>query len=201
VLIELTFKVFPRPEACGSLEVSFPSLALAVAAAEKLLAASLDLAALDIEPRDGGVAVLVRIAGLEGQIAERLERLARFAGGGTALRGEPEAALWRAAAECAWARGGLLVRVAAALGRLEELDAAASALGLARRYSGGGSAAWLAAEAGRLPEVDAMVRRLGLRGLVARGPAGSPLLGAAVDEPFRRRVASVLDPAGRFAAY
>ncbi len=92
VLAELTFKVFPKPESCASLEARFPSLAEAVAGAEKLLTAPLEIAALDIEPRDGrgGDARAHRGAGGAARAAPRAacaprrrrDRAARRAGGG-----------------------------------------------------------------------------------------------------------------------
>ncbi len=206
VLAELTFKVFPRPEASATLEVELQSMEAAVGAAEGLLAAPLDLAALEIEPRGGGAVLSVRIAGLEGQLASRLARLERLAGsGGAVLRGDADAARWRASAECAWAGGGLLVRVAATLARVAALEREVAGLAPRRRYGCGGAAAWLAAPAGDDPRavesLHAKLLALGLRGLVVRGPAGRPLVGAAADEPFRRRIASVLDPDGRFAPW
>jgi glycolate oxidase FAD binding subunit len=218
VLAELTFKVFPRPQASATLEVALGSLEDAVLAAERLLTAPLELAALEMEPQPQGALLSVRVAGMEDHLAPRLARLEKLAGSGAILLGEADAARWRSSAECEWAAGsGLLVRVAGTLARVAELERETAGIAPMRRYGCGGAAAWLAAPAEDGPqlaaELDAVLRRLGLRGLVVRAPAewraewpagrpaGRPLLGVCPDEPFRRRVASALDPDGRFAPY
>jgi glycolate oxidase len=204
VIAELTFKVFPSPEAWASLEAGHASLAAAIEAAGRLLSASVELAALEIEPLPQGALLRARLAGLAAQLPARLGRLAGPAGDSRTLAGAGEAAAWEASRDCLWAEdAALLVRVPATLGRVADIERAVAAFMPLRRYGCGGAAAWLAApraEHSLGPLHDALTR-LGLRGLVVRGPAGLPLLGVDPDAPFRKRVLSVLDPDGRFAPY
>jgi glycolate oxidase FAD binding subunit len=210
VIAELTFKVFPSPEAWASLETRHASLAAAIEAAGRLLTASVELAALEIEPLPQGALLRARLAGLAAQLPPRLGRLAGLAlpaglaGDSRTLAGAGEAAVWEASRDCLWAQdAALLVRVPATLGRVADIERAVAAFMPLRRYGCGGAAAWLAAPRAEntLGALRDALTALGLRGLVVRGPAGLPLLGVDPDAPFRRRVLSVLDPEGRFTPY
>ncbi|MEJ5199280.1 MAG: FAD-binding protein, partial [Anaerolineae bacterium] len=103
VLVELTFKVFPRPEAYATLRLDLPSIEDAVAALIRLTAAPLDLDSVDLTPTGRGATLWVRLAGLAGALPARLERLRAALGGGETVDTASEARFWRDARELAWA--------------------------------------------------------------------------------------------------
>ena len=67
-LVELSFKVFPKPPAFGTLRVDYPSLAAAVEAMATLVTKPLDIEAVDLEPSSASASLLVRIGGREDQL-------------------------------------------------------------------------------------------------------------------------------------
>ena len=203
VLVELTFKVFPRPEAYATLRVPCGSLDAALAALYRLTGSQMDLHALDLVPGPEGVTLLARLSGLAGALPERLARLRGLTGSGEVIADAGEVALWRDAVEFAWVPAGWsLVKAPVTPGRIAALEAelARSVAGRSssmRRYSAGGQVAWIAAP-GASDALDVTLTALGLSGLVVLGQPGRSRLGVRIGEPFERRVKAALDPLGRF---
>jgi glycolate oxidase FAD binding subunit len=200
VLLDLTFKVFPRPEEHATLEVRLPDLAAAVAALHRLARSGLDLACLELEPP---ATLRLRLGGLRTSLEARLGRARAAAGGEAAtLHGQDDDDLWRREREFAWASDAhALVKVALAPTAVPALEEALAARvpGAPRRYGVGGNVAyvgWPAERDGQ--ELDALLRSLGRSGVALRGTWRSPLLGARTDGAFGARIASALDPAGVF---
>jgi glycolate oxidase FAD binding subunit len=73
VLVELTFKVFPRAEANATLEVGLPDFAAAVATMHRLAGSALDLACLELEPP---ATLRLRLSGLRASLDARVARVA-----------------------------------------------------------------------------------------------------------------------------
>ena len=208
VLVELTFKVFPKPEAYATLRVPNPSLDAALAALHRLTSSQMDLFALDLEPGPDGATLWVRLGGLAAALPERLARLRGLTGEGDVLADDADAGHWRGEREFKWRPDdSRLVKVPVTPGRIAKLDAdlegfaSRSIRGLVpRRYSAGAQAAWIAWP-GPLDELDAMLNRLELSGLVVLGQPGaarSARLGVRSGESFERRVKAALDPETRF---
>jgi glycolate oxidase FAD binding subunit len=206
VLVELTFKVFPEPEAYATLRVPHPSLEAALAALYRLTSSQMDLFALDLEPGPDGATLWVRLGGLAGALPERLARLRGLAGEGEVIAEDADATHWRAEREFLWRPGdAALVKVPVTPGRIPKLDAGLEGFvnlrGLApRRYSAGAQVARIAWP-GSLDELDATLKRLELSGLVVLGQPGatrSARLGVRAGESFERRVKAALDPETRF---
>jgi glycolate oxidase FAD binding subunit len=206
VLIALTFKVFPRPAASASLVAEFPTLAAAVATMQALSRSSLDLAALELEPLAAGpgARLLARVAGRAEALEARIERLRAALGvDAEAHYGDADERLWRAARDGAWAGAASLVKVALTSRHIEPLDAALERSGSAvrRRYGVGGDVAYLAWPEGADPApLRALLAELGRPALALTGAWDDPLLVPPAGAAFAARVASVLDPLGRFAA-
>ncbi|MEZ4767210.1 MAG: FAD-binding protein [Caldilineales bacterium] len=218
-LAELSFKVFPQPQAFATVAVSYLEPENAQADLERLTRQPMDIEAIDVaipgEPPDGSVCLYVRIGGLAELLPARIDQLSAFLRpAGTGLRvvtGDEEASMWRAAREFSWAAPDLpLVKVPVSAVKLADL-----AHGLFRwvlphetenlrlRFSVAGNVAWLAWP-GDLRDghfaLNAHLSDENLSGLVLRGAIGSPHLGArsAFDNEFYRRIKAVLDPSNRF---
>jgi glycolate oxidase FAD binding subunit len=205
VLVELTFKVFPKPEAYATLRVPHSTLDAALATLHRLTSSQMDLFALDLEPASDGVTLWVRLGGLAGALPERLARLRGLAGEGDVLADDADAAHWRAEREFSWCPAdAALVKVPVTPGRIPKLEASLTGPSIAehagpalRRYSAGGQVAWIA-WLGPLDDLDAALKALELSGLVVLGPAGYVRLGVRPGESFERRVKAALDPEARF---
>jgi glycolate oxidase FAD binding subunit len=198
VLVELSFKVFPRPEQTATLRLECPGLAEAVQALTKLSVSPLDLQAVEIVPSEAGAALWARLGGLTTAMPARLEALQAFLGGGERLPESQAGAFWREMGEFAWVpEGWALVKVPVTPKRILPLEARLQRLGGLRRYGGGGQAAWIALP-GELEGLQAALLAEGLSGLVLSGPVGQPRLGVKTGGVFAERVKKALDPVGRF---
>ena len=199
VLAELTFKVFPKPEAYATLRLDLPSVAAGVAALIKLTAQPLDLDSLDLTPTAAGATLWVRLAGLAGALPARIERLRGVLGGGEQVAESEEARLWRDARELAWVPAGWsLVKVPVTPKKIAWLEERVTPDGI-RRYSVAGQVAWIATP--DRAALDAALTQAGLSGLALVGPAGKARLGVQPGEPFERRVKMALDAQGRFVVW
>ena len=204
VLVELSFKVFPKPEAYATLRVPHPTLDAALATLHRLTGSPMEIFALDLEPAPDGAILAVRLGGLAAALPERLARLRGLTGGGDALEDDADAAHWRAAREFSWRpEDAVLVKVPVTPARIARLEADLTGLanqsGLAvRRYSAGGQVVWLACPPAALDALDAALKALDLSGLVVLGQPGRTRLGVRTGQSFEQRVKAALDPEARF---
>lgn len=205
VLVELTFKVFPAPEATRTVRARLASLAAMVSLTQRLLGSPRDLDAVELAPP---AELWLRIAGPEAALVERAERLLRETVGAEGvmaaeLVAAAEAAtFWRAARELTWAPAGLaLVKVPITPGRISTIDRRLDS-SVERRYGSAGQQLLVAWPGARV-ELSHLLAELGLRGLVLRhgddDVSGGPILGA-VDSAgiFAERIKGALDPDARF---
>lgn len=203
-IVELTFKVFPRPQAYATYLVEVPTLTVALGVQRKLMTAPLDLEALDLAPGPRGVQVQVRLGGLAEALPARIERLRALMGEGVARQGSEEASLWDAVREFAWVTAdSSLVKVPVTPARIPQIEAVLEQTSAVRRYSAGGQVAWLSWPHA-LDVLDTELKRLGLSGLAVIGPSPTltlppGLIGASRSEhAFASRVKAALDPAHRY---
>ncbi|MCC6192311.1 MAG: FAD-binding protein [Anaerolineales bacterium] len=198
VLYELTFKVFPRPDAHVTVRAVLPTLAEALAGLLRVYAAPLDVDALDLWPApDGsGCELWVRLGGPETVLPARAERMTALIGAGETMSGPGEAEAWRALCELAWVPDGWgLVKTPLAPGRLLALNRELPPEAL-RRYCAGGNLAWIA-----LPDpraLDSTLTALSLAGLIVLGAPGRPRMGVHPGVPFEQRIKAALDPHRKF---
>ncbi|MCB0202780.1 MAG: FAD-binding protein, partial [Anaerolineae bacterium] len=213
VLAELSFKVFPQPQASATLVASYADVTGAQADMQRLTRQPLDIEAIDLVVP--GATLLVRIGGLAETLAARIDRLLAMLRPNSddvqVITGNEEAELWRLAREFAWAPAGLpLVKTPCNAVKVADLaealvhGAGDHAGDLRLRFSVAGNVAWIA-----WPSVihgddglDDILAEAGLPGLVLRGATGDPCLGAprVQDNEFYRRIKAVLDPQGRFGS-
>lgn len=198
VLVELSFKVFPRPEVYATLRLECDNLDDALQAMRRAAGSRLDVDALDIEATNAGFLAWTRLGGLSDALPTRLERLKEILGGGLILQGEEEEEVWRRARELGWIPPGWsLVRVPITPGRIPALEAGLAGKPVLRRYVAGGQVAWLSL-ADAPQTLDGVLVVQNLTGLILFGPPGSPQLGEYASKSFLRRVKTALDPAHRF---
>lgn len=200
-LVELSFKVFPRPEAYLTVSAALEEMQAAVQAMLRLCGAPLDLHSVDLVPSEAGSpTLLVRLSGLASVLPARAERVRGLLGSGEVLAGtaEDEAQAWRDASELAWVTPGrTLVKVPLTPKRIIGFDAAVDALPAQRRYSAGGNVAWVATPA-PVEAMDALLKAQGLAGLVVMGPTGQSLIGVGTGAGFGERVKGAMDEGGRW---
>jgi glycolate oxidase FAD binding subunit len=198
VLVELSFKVFPRPQSYASLRVEYPTLPAALAGMQQAASARLDLEALDIDAAADAYTLWVRLGGWEAVLPQRIAQVRTILGAGDEVSGPVEAESWAAKCEFAWApTDWSLVKVATTPGKLVELDGRLAATAAIRCYAVGGNLAWIASPAA-VHELDRLLTSLDLPGLVLRGVTPQPCIGAQNGQGFARRIKQALDPQNRF---
>lgn len=205
VLTELTFKVFPTPQARATLIADHETLTAAIDTLSRLRRSTFELDAAELIPPGR---LLLRLGGSPTALTSRVDKVSGWlcTAGAVALRqlaDDEEQRYWHEARELTWApTSPALVKVATSLGRIAQLDQHLA--DATRRYGAGGDVAWIAWPHG-LSRLDSILGELGLPGMVvigddAREPFAGPLLGRRPDEAFLSRVRRTLDPHGVFSA-
>jgi glycolate oxidase FAD binding subunit len=195
-LVEITMKVFPKPDARATVRSDFPDQAAALEALARLAAGRFDVEALDFEPP---LTIWARIGGFEEALPARVERLqAALVGETQTMTGAADETYWRNAREFSWIPAGTaLVKVATTPDRIAVLERRLAEDTGKRRYSVGGNVAWIAWR-GPLATLDQILRDEGLAGLVVLGEPRRALIGARQGTAFSQRIKQALDPEGRF---
>jgi glycolate oxidase FAD binding subunit len=185
VMVELSFKVFPRPRATRTLRVAMPGLEEALAALERLRLLPLDLLALDLLPP---ATLELRLGGFPESVKERLEKLRGLLGGGEVL--EDDEGHWQGVRDLRFLEGSPIhAKVPAGLSRIPFLEGLP--LG-PRRYLDGGEVLYVGLEEEGLKALkDAGISHLVLRG-------AQDALSPKPQDPFFLGVKGALDPKGRF---
>lgn len=207
-LVEVSFKVFPRPQTYRSLRVSYPDLSSALAGMDKVAAAHFDLEALDMvveqsppEPVEGGgtsYTLWLRLGGWEAILQPRVDQLRALLGAGEPVVGEVEIAHWQEQRALAWAAPtNALVKIATNIAQIPALEAQLATTAAQRRYTVGGNLTWIAWP-GAVRELHGLLTRLHLAGLVIRGATPQPCLGVQTGQAFAQRIKQALDPHGKF---
>lgn len=222
VLTELTFKVFPQPPAFATVYAEFDMLADLLSALHAVTGGAIDLHAVDFGPSEDGWTLWVRIGGLNATLEQRVEALQALVSAGAnpprrmnSLLGRNEDHIWQQARAMAWLPEDTgLMRVPLTPRRIAAVEEALCAdEGVTRRYSVGGNLLWLgwrdSDETAGSPELNDLLLDLDLRGIQLMGRAqghshndgDGPVLGKPLQNPFLRRIAASLDPAGKFGGY
>jgi len=198
VMTQLSFKVLPRPRSATTLEFAFGTTAEAVTAACACAAGPRELDAVDVLP---GGRLLIRLGGEPEALSGRAQRLAGSVGTPVAThKGDAEAAAWADARELRWAAADTTVaRVPVTARTCVALERAVAAGGGEMRMSLAVNVAWIAWPAGlALEDLDRLLCNASSAGLVVRGAADEPVLGASIRNAFGERIRQALDPHDRF---
>lgn len=202
ILTDLSFKVFPRPAAYRTIEVTFATLQDALDLVFRLTASPLEAEAIDLVPQSDSVRLIIRISGLEDSLAARLTRwqmtLSAEKQAGDMVIVHDDTALWREMNALAWCPAEAnIYKVAIAPRHIAVLDERLQDHHAARRYSAAGNIAWLATDAA-VP-LATILTELQLAGLMLRGKSDTAVIGHSPDMAFAQRIKQVLDPKHIFA--
>ena len=195
VLTELTFKVFPQPEARRTITVECGSVAGAFAVARQVEDRRGDCEAIDFNERG---TLWVQLAGSRAAIETRalaLARHARLLTSDAAVRirdSRPDPSLGHDSSPDPSLRA--CVKVAGLMNVWQELPGHVTTA----HFMCAGSVAWLFTD--RLHELAEALRAAQLTGLVIRGPQAGERVGHLVHNEFEERVRRVLDPRNKFSA-
>lgn len=206
VLAEVSFKVFPQPQAYTTLQVIYASLPDLLNGLQRVVGSHFDIHALDLhvaEPAGQAptYALWIRLGGLRAVLPERVGHLRQLLGSGSVVAEEHEAAVWNTVREATWIpEGTTLVKVALTPGKIAALEAALTSTNALRHYAVGGNLAWIAWR-GALADLDGHLQRLDLAGLALIGEYEQPLLGMQTGQYFAQRIKSALDPLNRLPNY
>jgi glycolate oxidase FAD binding subunit len=198
IMVQLSFKVFPRPRANVTLQFELRSPVAALPVIARLARGPIALDAVDLEPTGR---LLLRLGGDPQSLHARATRLAAEVGVDSQRHdGEADATLWREAAELTWASpDAVIVRVGLTARSVAALEKAVAPFGAQVRYSLGVNVAWIAWPGETsLDELGSALLGLGLTGMALTGLAFPWLLGVTPGGAFGARVRSALDPFARF---
>lgn len=192
VLVEATFKVFPKPSATRTLRLEAKDASQKARLLMEAASARWEIDALDAPVEEG--AVYAQLAGPEGALHELSgEVLARWPG--AALTSGDAAYLWQSVVGLSWAHtGGTLAKVTLTPGQVPDFIACVRRQSGARGWvSAGGNVGYMSVPSGAaLPELAWPA--LTLRGEAPLWPGVKPRFEA------MERVKAALDPQNRFPA-
>ncbi len=194
-IVELSFKVFPRPEEYISLVSKYENLVDALSALIKLSTSSAEILCLELVPQEDSFDVIVRLGGDPGLFQERISHIPELIQEVNYIQGEEESMLWEEYNEFTWIpEGASLVKVPLIPKYLPELDEFLEASNTERRYSAGANIAWIAWY-DQMTALDQKLKELNLMGLTILGPADKVRLGAVEQNIFYKKIKTALDPA------
>ncbi len=195
VLVEITFKVFPRPEARRTLQVRCANLDAGLEAVSRIRS-GFDPEAADLE---AGGTLWLRLAGRQNALDELTDRACELFG---------DLGIVDEACDDWWAEGagllrerrcGVALRVPVTPNRIARLDAALDRR-CERRYVAGAQLAWVGWPDSRpCAELDRLLAEQSLTGLSVLGEA-PVFLGRSPDGVVASRLKAVLDPNSKFPA-
>jgi len=212
VLVELTFKVLPQPEAAVTAFQHFSQLDEALQSIYRLAMSPLDPNAVDLEVETAeqgadakpgtGYRLVVRLTGLASALPARLDHLKALldqpAVAMELLRGSEENQLWERVREMDWVPSGwALVKIPLTPRRIPDLESALAGMQSTRRYSAGGQLLWMATP-DPIHVLHDQLFNHGFSGLVVFGPPGLTRLGVRIGAGFEGLVKTALDPSDRF---
>jgi glycolate oxidase FAD binding subunit len=192
-LAEVTFKVFPRPEARRTLRLRASGMADAARILCEAARSRFDFEALDVWPGDLGV--MARLAGpMEALGPMAAEALARWPG--EVLADDEAGARWAGLREWDWVPAGHAV---ARVPLTPSLAAGLASHARSFHLMGCASVAWVAlGNDGGRERLEAWMHAEGVEGVLMRGE-GPRWLGARRVMAVEEAVRAALDPVGRFA--
>ena len=195
LMVEATFKVFPRPEASGTVSVSgrLSDLLDTMAA---LSCGRHEISSLVLETSGTEPVLHIRQTGRRDRLPARLADLQHTLGGSGTLLMEDQT-LWSGMSEWSRDRSETVMRVPVCPSRIQELAQGLAPLDMGMRWGSGGHLLWLSGA--WQDRIEPLLAQFGLTGVVLRGPRAPRLVGSWREPRLLSRVRSVLDPKGKLA--
>jgi glycolate oxidase FAD binding subunit len=198
-LVELSFKVFPRPAEYTTVSSSHPTIASALESLIRLIVSPIEIFCLDLEPDENGYLLRIRLGGLHELFTDRIERLKQYTGNLEIMESEFEENYWRKIREFQWLPNDtILVKIPITPKLVPKLDEYLEANDKIRRYSAGANVAWVAWPQ-PLDSLDNFLKQENLAGLTILGSTDQIRIGAWEPGVFYQRVKDALDPSGKWA--
>ena len=197
LMTELTFKVFPQPQASATVVFQATSLLQAVELLVQLAGSQMDLACLDM---DSNHQVFARLCGFENAVPKRVQRLRESTEASSlVLPDDQEADWWNDAREFRWLPEGYdLVKIPATPSRISKIVGRLS--GIPCRFTVGGNVAWIGWPSDQdAAELETSLRELHCSGVFLTGSRKAPFLNHANDCAFNDRLRDAMDPDRKFS--
>ena len=200
-LMELTFKVFPRPKSTITVGASYPTYGQAAAAMVQLTLSPLEIFKLDIEPGVRKYTLWIQLGGSPEALEQQRIRLTGSLSGAKILEltsaGEED--FWHSACEFLWtSHCNTLVKVPLTPKKAALLEKELVEYGHSRRYSCAANVLWLSWDT-ELDHLDSLLKTHNLSGLVVWGSGKRAILGAWEPGEFAQRIKRALDPSDKFS--
>jgi glycolate oxidase FAD binding subunit len=196
VLVELTFKVFPKPAAHITIVHQTQSIESALQTLYGIYGARLEIDALDVVPRDSGLQISVRLAGLPEALPARAARVRELLSGGEIYSEEDDARL--VLHRGSFQDAETLIKVPLTPKHIPAIESHFNRNpSWQRHYTAGGNVVWLTGSV--IPDdLSASLSALKLSGLVVKGKAEHIRIGYRTGQEFEKRIKQVFDPQDRF---
>lgn len=206
LITEVSFKVFPRPEAYTTLVATYEDLQQALAALQRVVDSHFDIHALDLHVQNENgeapcYALWIRLGGLRAVLPQRVDLLRDLVGGGEMVADAEESRQWTTIQEATWISPEMtLVKVASTPGKVSALETILTHQGAQRHYAVGANLVWIGWP-GSLDTLDQALQQLGLTGLALIGTSERTYLGKRGGQHFTQCIKQALDPEKRLPNY
>ncbi len=197
LIVEVSFKVFPRIPSYGTLICETTSLHQAIQLLDQAARGPFDMTGLCLQPQGNAYHLYARLGGTPEVLPARLTRLEDYLAVDTETV-MADQALWDGFDAWALAPAPCIWRVPITPSHIATLEQRLQSTQLQRRYGMGGNLLWLQGDS--MEPVDAILQEQGLGGLALRAPTAPALYGTYRATSFLARVKQVLDPQDRFSS-
>jgi glycolate oxidase FAD binding subunit len=198
-LVEVSIKVFPRPEKYISIQSKFDSLREALDKLIDLTVSPIELFCLDLKPKDLIYELIVRLGGNPDLFPARIKRLEQVLGDCKIIEGDDDTRYWRNECEFEWhSPNNTLVKIPVTPALIPSLEEFFVKNDSERRYSVGANVAWISWSKS-IDSLDQYLNQNGLAGRVILGSPGRSRIGSKDAGSFYRRIKRALDPNGKWA--
>jgi len=199
VMTELTFKVFPKPQATITLQVLCDSHGQALERMATAASSRWELDAIDYRP--DAHAIFLRLAGPQRACAAIAGEIRTTWGEDVSEPPEPSA-FWQSVGELKWsANGTTAVKVPTTPQQFIALqDSLAGHAQITVHGSVAGNVAWILLDtSASLSALDTQLQSMEIPGLVVRGSGDQRAVGTWKSPAIQQAVQTAMDPAGKFS--
>jgi len=198
-IVEVSFKVFPKPIEYITAIAQFESLSDATNSLFQLTSSPSEILCLELEPVEDFYKLRIRLGGDPKLFQDRISLLGDLLQDIEILKGEQETKYWQEINEFLWVpEGSVLVKIPLNPAHVPILEEFLMLSRTLRRYSAGANVAWVAWSKS-LKSLDEKLKELNLMGLTILGSADQVRLGAWERGIFYQKIKAALDPSGLWA--